>query len=68
MVRGYFLKIEIDIHRIMKNGYPGDIPLHKYVSPITLTATKHLLNDLNYYLSLFHLNQIDCCFQSWTCV
>lgn len=26
MVREYFLKIEIDIHGMMKNWYPGDIP------------------------------------------
>lgn len=62
MVREYFLEIEIDIHGIMKNGYPGDFPQHKYVSPVTLLMTKPRWNDWNYYLSQFHLNQIHFCF------
>lgn len=33
MVRKYFLEIEIDIHRIMKNEHQGCISQHKYDSP-----------------------------------
>lgn len=58
MVGEYFLSIEIDICEIMKNRYPGDIPQHKYISPLTLITTKYSLNNLNYYLSQFHFSLI----------
>lgn len=60
MVGEYFLSIEIDIREIMKNRYLGDIPQYKYISPLTLITTKHSLNDLNYYLSQFHVSLIHC--------
>lgn len=62
MVLEYFLNIEIDIHGIMKNEYPGDIPQHKYISPIKWITTKDLLNGLNYCLSRFHLSLLHFCF------